>query len=331
VTSDCRVLVVGEVLVDLLPAGPAGDGAMPLEGRFGGSPANVAVGLARLEAPVRFAGRLAKGGYGPWLRRHLEGENVDLSRAVAADEPCTLAVVTLARDGVATYEFYGPGSADWQWRPSELPDPETLAGDCVHTGSLATALSPGAAVLTAWLGRLRERDDVVVSYDPNIRPSLVGDVDRAGRMVAAVLAHTHLVKASEEDVSFLRPGLSLDDVARSWLTPSPAGAGPELVVITMGEQGAKAWHRDGRTLQRRARPVDVVDTVGAGDSFTAGLLAALRSSGWLSPRGLAALDDDALAGAIDYALAAAAITCSRAGADPPRRPELPDGAGSVIS
>jgi fructokinase len=316
------VLVAGEVLVDLLPARRSGPGALTVEGRFGGSPANVAVGLARLEVPVRFAGRLARSGYGPWLREHLEREEVDLSPSVTADEPCSLAVVALDAKGVASYEFHGPGSADWQWQAAELPDPATLAGGCVHTGSLATALAPGAGVLIEWLGRVRDRGDVVVSYDPNIRAAFVGGSDLMGRVVAPVLDCCHLVKASEEDLAALHPGVAVADVARSWLDDRPTGRGPEIVVVTRGGVGATAWHRDGRTVHRAAPPTDVVDTVGAGDSFTSGLLSSLWTTGALSPAELGAIGDGPLAAALQRATTTASITCSRPGADPPHLADL---------
>jgi fructokinase len=313
------VLVVGEVLVDMLPTGAAPGGAMKLEGRFGGSPANVAVGLARLECRVGFAGRLARGGYGPWLRAHLESEGIDLRPSVPADEPCTLAVVTLDAGGSATYEFYGPDTADWRWQPAELPEPSLLAGGCVHTGSLATALAPGAGVLLDWLGHLRRRADVAVSYDPNVRPSLFSDVDALRELVRRGRAAAHLVKVSADDLAALEPGVGVDDVVSDWMS----GAGPELIVVTGGGDGAVAWHRDGRRVHRPAPPVTVVDTVGAGDAFSAGLLASLSAAGVLSPSGLASIDNDVLTRAVDRGILVASLTCARAGADPPRLAELP--------
>jgi fructokinase len=322
------VLVLGEVLIDLLPRAPA-EGVIPLEGRFGGSPANVAVGLARLGCPVGFAGRLAGAGYGPWLRHHLEDEGIDLVASVAADEPCTIALVTLDGQGAATYELYGPESADWAWKASELPLAESLAGSCVHTGSLATALPPGAGVLHDWLRRLRRQGDVAISYDPNIRPSLLGGADLHD-VVGPALSSAHLVKVSEEDLAFLDPGGMVDEVVRKWLSVGP-GQGPEIVVVTAGAAGATAWHRDGRRLEQPALATVVVDTVGAGDAFSAGLLSSLAAAGVLSPDGLASIDDVTLAAAMTRAALVASITCSRAGADPPRTAELVDPAGGAGS
>jgi fructokinase len=315
------VLVVGEVLVDLLSGRSTGPGAMSLDARFGGSPANVAVGLARLEVPVRFGGRLARAGYGPWLRRHLEEEGVDLQASVVADEACTLAVVAVDSQGLGSYTFYGRDTADWAWRPDELPDPASLAGWTVHTGSLATALMPGAAVLVRWLQRLRSRGDVTVSYDPNVRASLLGEADPVS-LVAPVLATAHLVKASADDMAALYPGASFDEIAREWLSPAADAAGPEIVVVTLGERGALAWHRDGRRLRSPGRAVPLVDTVGAGDAFGAGLVSWLWRSGRLSPQGLRSIDDEAFAGSLDWAGRVAALACGRPGANPPRLAEL---------
>jgi fructokinase len=323
-----KVLVVGEAIVDLLPPNSdAGGGSMQLTARFGGSPANAAVGLARLEVPVGFAGRLARRGYGPWMRAHLAAEHVDLSASVDADESCTLAVVTLDAAGVASYEFYGPDTADWAWAPGELPDTVALAGSTVHTGSLATGIAPGAGVLTEWLRRLRRQGDVAISYDPNIRPTLLGDVDLVGQVLAPTLDCAHLVKVSEEDLGVLYPGVAIEEVVKGWLAEQVIGAGglrsgPEIVVVTVGADGAVAWHRDGRRIQRSLPAVDVVDTVGAGDAFTAGLLSCLHERGVLTPAGLAAIATTDVEGAIDRANLVASITCTRAGADPPRRDEL---------
>jgi fructokinase len=324
------VLVVGEVLVDVLPSRPGEhgsarqDAAMSLTGRFGGSPANVAVGLARLEAPVAFAGRLARRGYGPWLRSHLAAEKVDLDLSVDADEPCTLAVVNIDAAGVATYEFYGPDTADWAWKPEELPPAATLTGGCVHTGSLATGLEPGAGVICAWLRELRRQGDVAISYDPNIRPSLLGEVDLVGQVVAPALASAHLVKVSEEDLGVLHPGVAVEEVINGWLAGHEGNdeEGPTLVVVTAGEDGARAWHADGRFVHRTTPKVTVVDTVGAGDAFTAGLLSYLHEQGLLTPGGLVSIGTENLEAAVDRGNRVASLTCTRPGADPPHRGAL---------
>jgi fructokinase len=314
-----RVLVVGEVVIDLLP--PALDvagGSLQITGRFGGSPANTAVGLARLDVPVGFGGRLAGSGYGPFLRAHLEHEGVDLSASVDAHEPCTLAVVTLDDGGVATYEFYGPDTADWAWSGGELPDPASLSGGAVHTGSIATGIAPGAAVIVSWLARLRERGDVAISYDPNIRPTLLGDADLVKDVLSPPLAYAHLVKVSDADLELLYPGVAVEDVVKGWL----AEYGPDLVVVTRGPEGATAFHRDGRQISRASAPIEVVDTVGAGDAFTSGLLSSLHRNGALTPSGLAQITTADVEAALDRANRVASITCTRPGADPPHLADL---------
>jgi fructokinase len=314
-----RVLVVGEVVIDLLP--PATDvaqGSLQITGAFGGSPANAAVGLARLGVPTGFGGRLAGRGYGRFLRAHLEHEGVDLSASVEAEEPCTLAVVTLDDNGVARYEFYGPDTADWAWTDAELPDPASLAGAAIHTGSIATGIPPGAAVIVSWLSRLRERGDVAISYDPNIRPTLLGDADLVKDVLSPPLAYAHVVKVSDEDLGLLYPGVAVDEIVKSWLVDF----GPELVVVTRGSEGATAFHRDGRQVSRTTPTIAVVDTVGAGDAFTSGLLSSLHGAGTLTPSGLARIATAGIEAALDRANRVASITCTRPGADPPRLADL---------
>ena len=305
-------------------AGGSGSGpAPPSEGlaliaRPGGSPANIAVGLARLGVTARFSGRISTGGLGPWLGEHLRANGVDLQLCVAAPERPTLAVVTLDQSGVPAYSFYGADTADWHWQPGELPDDSEQAGaSAVHSGSLACALPPGAAVLADWLDSVHSQGQVLVSYDPNIRPGLIGDLDETRRRVEGRIARAHLVKASEEDLAALYPGESALEAAQSWIA-----RGPELVVVTLGHGGALGVRPERSVRARRAVAVEVVDTVGAGDSFAAALLAWLADAGALHPGGPARLSDDQVDAALDTANAVASITCSRAGADPPRRHEV---------
>lgn len=320
--SESILLVVGEVLVDLISERSSVSETMTVEARFGGSPANVAVGLARLGVPVGFGGRLARGGYGPWLRQHLEKEGVDITWSVEATEACTLALVTIDAAGVGSYTFYGPCTADWAWRSEELPDPASLAGGAVHTGSLATVLMPGAGVLIRWLQSLRARGDVTISYDPNLRPSLSGGTDLL-QLVSTAVKFAHVVKVSDDDLMILRPGVPSDEIVGEWLAPVHDGSGPEIVIVTLGDRGAVAWHRDGRRLHCSARPVPLVDTIGAGDAFSAGLLSSLFHSRLLTPRALRDIDDESLWVALECGARVAEGTCSRRGADPPSLGDLP--------
>lgn len=309
------ITVCGEGVVDLVEE----DG-----GRFracpGGSPLNVAVGLARLGVATSMMARLSRTGFGPLLRDHLTGNGVSPRDVVEAGEPASLAVVRPDARGQATYDFYVEGTGDWLWRDGELPD--HLAGDvvCLHTGSLASWTDPGATRIRELLERERARRRVTLSYDPNVRPALMGDPGAAARRVEDLVRLVDVVRASDEDLRWLHPGHDVSDVAARW-----AGAGPRLVVVTCGERGAFAVSSAGVRARRPARPVPVVDTVGAGDAFTAALLAGLLEAGALGRDGraaLAGLDTPALERILDRCCLAAALTCSRAGADPPTREEL---------
>jgi fructokinase len=322
------VLVVGELLADVVAddgalrdrgAGfrPSAAGPLGLVARAGGSSANVAVGLARLGVRTEFAGRISTEGIGPWLRAHLVANGVGTSSCVPARELPTLAFVGLDPSGVPSYAFYGPDTADWQWSVDELPDLPSADFAAVHTGSLATALPPGAAALAAWLEPVRAESQVLVSYDPNVRPTLIDDAVLFGIEVEGWVARSHLVKVSEEDLAVLHPHRRPLAVATEW-----ASRGPELVVVTHGAGGATALRRGGEPVLRPGRPVDVVDTVGAGDAFSAGLLAWLADADALRPGGPGGLSEQDVGAALDRAIEVSAVTCSRAGADPPTAAEL---------
>jgi fructokinase len=306
------VVVVGEALVDL-----AADESDPT--RFtahpGGSPANVAVTLARLGTPVRFAGRLAMDGFGRLLRGHLSGNGVDLSLCVDAVEPAGLAIRTMGADGRAEYAFHVTGIADWQWKTAELP---RAPGDdvlAIHTGSLALALPPGGQAIAVWLAAQR-RAGRVVSIDPNVRPTVLGDLPAYRPRLESWVARSDIVKASVQDLAWIYPGEDPDGIALRWST-----CGPALVVITHGTDGIDAVV-DGQFVRRPARPIAVADTVGAGDAVSGALLDWLARHERLTQSALAALTPREVAAALDFAAEVAAFTVSRPGADPPHRDEL---------
>jgi fructokinase len=301
--------VIGEALIDLVDA--ADGTAIP---RPGGSPLNVAIGLARLEQPTAFLGRFSRDEHGVLLRAHGEAAGVDLTHAVDASEPSTIARVHLDADGVAQYEFTVDGTADFAWTAAELVIPNSVR--VVHFGSLASWLPPGDAVVDARLAELHATGTVLISYDPNVRPHLQTDVAAARRQVESSLRHAHVVKASDEDVRYLYGDEPIEDVARRW-----QAAGPPLVVITRGTDGPLAL-ADGRVQARASFPIELVDTVGAGDAFTGGLLDALVRKGFSAPAQLTQLAGDVLAEVLDEGSLVAAITCSRAGANPPTRTEF---------
>jgi fructokinase len=305
------VCVIGEALIDLVmdpatasSAGPKGYLAHP-----GGSPFNVAVGLARLGQPTQLLGRLSGDAFGRQLRAHAEANGVDLGYAVDAAEPSTLAVVSLDADRNATYDFYRTGTADWQWSAAEL-DRMPAGTEWLHTGSLASWIEPGAAVIAAQLRRRRAEQPVVVSYDPNIRPALLTDHGAALAQVEAMVGLADVVKASAEDLDWLYPGQDADRVLRRWRE-----LGPTVLVMTDGGRGARFLDADGEVATVPSRPVAVVDTVGAGDAFMAGLINALIGSGFSAGSAVPA-------GVVDEAILVAALTCARAGANPPTAAEL---------
>jgi fructokinase len=305
--------VVGEALVDLIPdASPGSYLAAP-----GGSPFNVAIGLARLGHRTTLMARLADNAFGRLLRAHAIAEHIDLSHAPKAAEPTTLAVVSLDRDARASYDFYLQGTADWQWTDAELARlPQDTA--IFHMGSLAAWTAPGDERIHAAAARLRRDGQAVVSYDPNIRPALLGSPEAARALVERSVRVAHLVKASRDDADWLYPGMSLHEVGACWRS-----LGAQVVVITDGAQGAHLFLPGAAPVHRPGREVRVVDTIGAGDAFTAGLLGGLARRGMSTPERLRRCPRAVVAEVVDEAILIAALTCERAGADPPFAIALP--------
>jgi fructokinase len=303
--------VIGEAVLDL--TAPADDGAGIA--RPGGSPMNVAIGLARLGQPTAFVGRMSDDPIGSLLRHHLERSAVDLRHVVHATDPSTIALVELSA-GQASYQFSLRG-ADFQWTASELA---CLPGSApaVHYGSLASWQPPGDAAIAEVVSRMRRSGAVLISYDPNVRPMLLPDVRLARGKVEQAVSTAHVVKASAEDVGWLYGSGSVDAVARRWLD-----LGAEVVVVTAGPDGATAWTRGHPPVWRPAFRLPVADTVGAGDAFMSGFLDALARRGTLAPATLAETMTDTakLASVLDDAALIAGITVSRPGADPPWRTE----------
>jgi fructokinase len=313
------VAVAGEALVDFVPAGRPG----LFQAAPGGSPANVAVGLARQEVPTRLLARIADDLLGHRLRAHLAGNGVDLSYAVRAAEPTSLAIVAVGRDGTVEYDFRVQGTADWQWADHELDGALDGGVVALHAGSLALTMAPGAEVLQRLAARARAA--MTVSYDPNCRPLLMGSPEAVRGRVEALVGLADVVKASADDLAWLLPGRPPEQVAEAWLA-----RGPSLVVVTLGPGGLLAATRQAGVLRRPGRAVQVADTVGAGDACMAALLAGLHRRRLLGAdrrAALAAMDAATLAGLAEEAVLAAAITCTRPGADPPTAAEL-QGAGS---
>jgi fructokinase len=302
---------LGEAIIDLVAEGDRRFIAHP-----GGSPLNVAVGLGRLGQPASLAARLSRDPFGELFRAHLADSGVDLRHVVDAAEPSTLSVATLDADGVARYDFWTAGTADWQWTEAELATVVEDVPDALHTGSLTLELEPGASRIVDLLARVTAGGRTTISYDPNVRMAKLGPVEAGRAAVERVVPLAHLVKVSAEDLAWLYPGEEPVAAATRW-----AAAGPELVVVTLGPDGAVALGPDRRAVHRDASPVDVVDTLGAGDAFSAGLLGALAERGALG-RGKAGLAGVDLPAVLDRATLVAAMTCARPGADPPTLAEV---------
>ncbi|SHG24884.1 fructokinase [Jatrophihabitans endophyticus] len=310
--TDGTIAVLGEALIDVVETGDDD----PRLARPGGSPYNVAIGLARLERPVSFVGRLSHDPLGTILRRHAERSGVDLSLSVDAHETTTVALVELAAesDGSARYRFGVDGTADFRWTDAELAAVPTHGLAALHFGSLASWLPPGDDAVLRRVAALREQ--VLVSYDPNVRPHLQPNRTAARARIERALPLAHVVKTSDEDIAWLYPDADADEIARSWLE-----LGPELVVVTRGGEGSVAHTADGE-VRRPILPIEVADTVGAGDAFMSGLLDALCDRDLVRPGAAGAAGDDVLGAVLVHAALVAGITCSRAGANPPRRSEL---------
>ena len=313
------VTVIGEAIIDLIPAGPP----RTFQAVPGGGPYNVAIGLARLGRQAALMARLADTAFGHILRDHAQAEGIDLRAAPSAAEPATLSVVSLDAQARASYDFYLNGTADWQWTAQETgaaPADTTV----LHFGSIASWTPPGDARIGELAAAMRGRGDVLVSYDPNVRPGLLADPGHGRQVTERAIGLAHLTKGSSDDIAWLYPGLAPADVARRWLE-----LGATVVVITSSADGAYAYTAQGWSVHRPALDVAVVDTVGAGDSFTAGLIGSLLSRGRHTPAELASCPRDELAGALDDAILVASINCERRGNDPPTAADVAAGRGRL--
>lgn len=306
-------VVCGEALMDVFAESRSATG-VTLDARMGGSPFNAAVGLARLGQPVGFFGPVSRDILGERLVQGLRDEGVNVSITPRTDAPTTLSLVGTDANGVPVYSFYGHGAADRQLTPDMLALlPSSMSG--LHIGSYTTVVEPTASTLRMLVER--EHTRTPISYDPNVRLNVEPDVERWREMLRWMLPRTHLLKISLEDLELLLPGTTVEQFAADALKQ-----GVKLLVVTLGGDGARAF--SGSAAARvPGVPVTVIDTVGAGDSFHAALVTWLLERKLLSHQAFGHLSSAQLQDALRFAAQAAAITCSRRGANPPRRSELP--------
>ena len=300
------IVVCGEALIDMVTTGDGTRRPTP-----GGGPFNTARALARLEAPAAFLGHFSTDEFGRMLADQLAADGASLALATFGPEPTTIAIANIGGDGLAEYEFFIDGTSapnlTLDMIPAELP----VEVKAVHLGTLGLVLEPMASSLAALVRR--EHGRRLVMLDPNIRPVLTTDPQYRPRL-DSLISQSTIVKASDADLDWLFQGLDRMAAARALLA-----RGPKMVVVTLGAKGAVGMTASAE-VRVPAPAVRVVDTIGAGDAFGAALLAWLHDHGRLS-RDLR-LDREELRAALEFACLVASITCTRPGADPPRRAEL---------
>jgi fructokinase len=297
------IWVCGEVLIDLIPGS---DGVRVAH--VGGGPANTAKALARLGHDVQFIDGISSDQYGQMSRKELLDDEVKLDLALKSDKPTCTAEVKLAADGSGSYVFNIDGTATFDFSLDWLPDPSRYKPQVLHIGTLVTVIEPGADVLYDWAIRVAEFAPIV--YDPNIRPSVMGDRERYQASVEKWAAISSVIKVSDDDVEWLYPGESVESVAQRWINDGAA-----LVVITRGINGLLGVTASG-SVEVPGVKIEVADTVGAGDTVGAIIVEAMIEKGILN------LTDEVLKATLHRAAVAAGITCSRKGAQPPYKHEL---------
>ena len=301
------IVTAGEALVDLVDDG---DTARAVAG---GGPFNTAIALGRLDVAVGFLGSVSRDSYGQMLARELHDAGVDTSLVRWSDDPTPRARVRHERDGTNEYSFLLSGTALADLTADEVPElPRQVWA--LHVGTLALAVDPPASVYESLVQREAGRRQIV--FDPNVRPAIFGDVTVYRSRFERLARLADVVKLSRDDAEWIYPGLAVDAVIDLILA-----FGPRIVAVTLGPDGATAKSKDGRA-DVSGIAVTVADTVGAGDSFGAALIAALLDEGAFGPATVVAADTAVLTRAVSYAVAASAITCSRTGAAPPTRHEI---------
>ena len=289
----------------MIPVAPGSQERIP---HVGGGPANTAKALARLGHEVHFIDGISTDQYGLAARKELSDDEVKLDLALTSDKPTCRAIVSLNENGGASYEFEIDGTATFDFSLDWLPDPSRYKPHVLHIGTLVTIIQPGADVLYDWALQVAEFAPIV--FDPNIRPSVMGNRDLYEAAVEKWAAISSVIKVSDDDLAWLFPDKTVTEVATRWVNDGAA-----LVVVTRGADGLIGFTADG-VVEVPGAKITVVDTVGAGDTVGAIIVEAMVEKGILN------LTGDVLATTLTRAAVAAGITCSRKGAQPPYKHEL---------
>ncbi len=307
------ILCCGEALIDMVAA-PSLDGPDGFVPHSGGAVFNTAIALGRLGARAGMLTGLSRDMFGDQLADALKASDVDTTHIIRSDRPSTLAFVKL-EDGQASYSFFDENSAGRMIRPEDMPElPSDITA--LFFGGISLASDPSASAYAALLER--HGGSRAVMIDPNIRPLFITDADGYRRRMAAMISQADIVKVSDEDLDWLNPA----PLTQAEKISAMLDTGPSVVIVTQGAEGAIATLSDGTSIAVPAVKTNVVDTIGAGDTFNAGFLAKLSELDLLTPEALGTLDPDALRDAMTYGARVAAITVSRAGANPPWANEL---------
>ncbi len=306
------ILVIGEALIDLI------------ENRYqpgaftaivGGANLNVATALAKRETPHTFYARMSSDRFGQIIREKLTSNNVNFKDSIITNDNSTLAIVSLNEAGVPNYSFYVNGTADWGWQPEDLPTQEQLDKDqinCIQFGCLTMAMEPGNLVIENWAKQLTQ---ITISHDINIRSALGFDPEKERERVERTNKFSHIIKASDEDIQWLYQNQrDVDEVAQEWAKDQ------KIVLITRGADGVSIFRNEER-MDVPSRKINVVDTVGAGDTFCANLLGQLHDNNYLG-KDLNQIPSEDLKNYVYIAGIAASITCERAGCEPPTQEDL---------
>ncbi|MEM6656897.1 MAG: carbohydrate kinase [Pseudomonadota bacterium] len=307
------ILCCGEALIDMIAEATV-SGASGFVPHSGGAVFNTAIALGRLGAPVGMLTGLSRDMFGTQLSDALRTSQVDAAHVINSDRPTTLAFVQLA-NGHASYSFVDENTAGRMLQPEDMPT-QLPAISALYFGGISLACEPCADAYSAVLDR--HGPDRAVMLDPNIRPGFIKDETRYRTRLNRMIAQTDILKVSDEDLDWIVPGPESASQKVSLMMQ----AGPVVVIVTRGGDGATGYLADGSEVSVAVKPVEVVDTVGAGDTFNAGVLAALDRSGQLSKPGLRALGSQDLKSALARGADVAAVTVSRAGANPPWLHEL---------